>query len=186
MTDGGNETEIKLKISDPVSMRAKLEQAGFEVSRERVFEANTVYDTPESILRQRGNLLRLREVGGQAILTFKGPAAPGKHKSREELETTVGAASTSAAIFNRLGFIPSFRYEKYRTEYQCSGLPGVVTIDETPIGWFLELEGPPDWIDSTARQLGFAEEDYVILSYAALYLNYCNDRRTAPTHMIFQ
>ena len=55
--------------------------------------------------------------------------------------------------------------------------PGVVTLDETPIGWFLELEGSPDWIDKTARQLGFSEEDYVILSYAALYLTYCNEQR---------
>jgi adenylate cyclase, class 2 len=186
VTVDGNETEIKLRISDPGTMRAKLEQAEFKVSRERVFEANTVYDTPEGILRQRGTLLRLREVGRQAILTFKGPATPGKHKSREELETTVGDASTGAAIFNRLGFVPTFRYEKYRTEYERPGSPGIVTIDETPIGWFLELEGPPDWIDSTARELGFAEEDYVILSYAALYLNYCSERRTAPTHMLFQ
>jgi adenylate cyclase class 2 len=186
MTVDGNETEIKLRISDPITTQAKLEQAGFKVSRERVFEANTVYDTPEGILRQRGTLLRLREVGGQAILTFKGPATPGKHKSREELETTVGDASTGAAIFNRLGFVPSFRYEKYRTEYERPGSPGVVTIDETPIGWFLELEGSPHWIDSTARQLGFREEDYIILSYASLYLNYCIERLTAPTHMVFQ
>jgi len=186
VTVDGNETEIKLRISDPVATQAKLEQVGFKVSRERVFEANTVYDTPEGILRQHGTLLRLREAGGQAILTFKGPATPGKHKIREELETTVGDASTSAAIFDRLGFVPSFRYEKYRTEYERPGGPGVVTIDETPIGWFLELEGSPDWIDGTARQLGFTEEDYVILSYATLYSNYCSERRTAPKHMLFQ
>ena len=28
--------------------------------------------------------------------------------------------------------------------------PGVIELDETPAGDFLELEGPPEWIDATA------------------------------------
>lgn len=185
MTADRTETEIKLRVSDPAAIYSRLEQAGFQVTCGRVFEANTIYDTAEGTLRRGGTLLRLREVGGRAILTFKGPSIPGKHKSREELETTVGSASTSALIFDRLGFVPGFRYEKYRTEYERPGLPGVVTVDETPIGWFLELEGAPEWIDSTAAELGFSEDNYLTLSYATLYINYCKDRQVAPTDMVF-
>jgi adenylate cyclase class 2 len=182
---GGTETEIKLRISDPDAMQARLRDAGFEVTAARVFEGNTIYDTPGGDLKRGGTLLRLRQAGGKAILTVKGPAKPGKHKSREEIETTLGDAAAGALILTRLGFVPVFRYEKYRTEYERRGIPGTVTVDETPIGWFLELEGSPEWIDRTAGDLGFAEKDYIILSYGALYMDYCNARQAAPTHMIF-
>ena len=58
-------------------------------------------------------------------------------------------------VLDRLGYQPAFRYEKYRTQLQAAGEPGLITIDETPIGVYLELEGPQDWIDSTAARLGF-------------------------------
>ncbi len=46
---------------------------------------------------------------------------------------------------------------------------GVAMLDETPAGVFLELEGPPRWIDRTARRLGFGEADYITASYAELH-----------------
>jgi len=42
-------------------------------------------------------------------------------------------------------------------------------LDETPLGVFLELEGPARWIDRTARALGFSESDYITDSYAELH-----------------
>jgi adenylate cyclase class 2 len=187
VADGsGTETEIKLRLADPESIHIQLEKLGFHVAVRRVFEANTIYDYPDRALKERGSLLRLREVGGRNILTYKGPATLGKHKSREELETAVGDAAVGALILNRLGLQASFRYEKYRTEYARPGEPGVVTVDETPIGWFLELEGSPQWIDKTAGELGFSETDYETASYAALYVSYCNDNEITPTDMVYK
>ena len=57
------------------------------------------------------------------------------------------------AILRALGFEPTFRYEKYRAEW--SDGTGHVVLDETPIGNFGEIEGPPRWIDRTARLLEF-------------------------------
>ncbi|MBV9156122.1 MAG: adenylate cyclase, partial [Acidobacteriaceae bacterium] len=62
---------------------------------------------------------------------------------------------------------------------------GVVTLDETPIGTFLELEGPGDWIDETAKQLGFSRADYIVDSYGRLYLADCERRGVQPTNMTF-
>ena len=50
-------------------------------------------------------------------VTYKGRPTITRHKSREELELTLSDAETMALIFERLGFRPVFRYEKYRTEY---------------------------------------------------------------------
>jgi len=149
-----------------------LEGAGFRVSKPRIFEANTLFDTPQGSLWRSGRLLRLRRAGSQGILTYKGAPIAGKHKDREELETPVSNLDTMNQILARLDFTPGFRYEKYRTEYQRVGEAGVAALDETPIGVYLELEGAPDWIDTQARRLGFAESDYITASYYGLYVDY--------------
>ncbi len=156
------------------------------MSSPRSFESNVILDTGEAHLRSEGKLLRLRESQGKTILTFKGIAQSGRHKSREEVEVEVEDFAAARHIFERLGFREKFRYEKYRTEYRRQRDPGVVVLDETPIGTFLEIEGPPRWIDQTARLLGFDESQYVISSYGQLYLEWCEERREAPGNMVFR
>jgi adenylate cyclase class 2 len=186
MASGARETEIKLPAADSRAARKLLQRAGFRVLRRRVFEANTVFDTPDLRLRASERLLRVREAGGVVTLTCKGPPAAGRHKSREELELEVSAAPAMTAILDRLGFRPVFRYEKYRTEYGRPGSAGVATVDETPVGVFLELEGPPRWIDRTARALGFGEADYITASYGRLYLDWCQRNGVAPGDMLLR
>ncbi len=186
MAHGGREIEIKLGIADAREGRRKLRAAGFRVVRRRVFETNTVYDTPSSGLRQQGMLLRLRTAGKVHTLTFKGPPAIGKHKSRVEMEVSVSDAVAGARVIEALGYGPKFRYEKYRTEFAKSGEAGLAVIDETPIGCFLELEGSPRWIDRTARALGFRESDYNTKSYGTLYLDYCREHGVRPSNMVFR
>jgi len=185
MRDGHREIEIKLKVPDAAHGRRLLRASGFRVSRPRVFEANTVFDTPDSRLRRAGCLVRVRDVKGAAKLTYKGPGSAGRHKDREELEVSAADPPVLGAILQRLGFRPAFRYEKFRTEFRRDP-GGDATLDETPIGVFLELEGTPAWIDRTARRLGFAEKDYITDSYGTLYLKWCAQARRKPSHMVFR
>jgi adenylate cyclase class 2 len=137
-------------------------------------------------------LLRVRRFGNTATLTFKGASREGRaslesrHKQREEIEVTVSDAGAAALILRRLGLRRVFRYEKFRTEYAKPGEPGIVTVDETPIGNFLELEGPAPWIDNVAARLGYRESDYIILSYGALYIQHCESTGTSPSDMLFE
>jgi adenylate cyclase, class 2 len=179
------EVEIKLAIQDAGRGRALLIEHGFTQRVARVFEANTLYDTAGLDLRARRQILRLRLVGGAAILTFKGPPEAGPHKSREELEFTAGSGEVAAALLERLGYQPVFRYEKYRAEFARAGEPGHVTLDETPIGTYFELEGPPAWIDETASRLGFRAEQYITDSYGRLYFQFCEQRGLTPHDMVF-
>lgn len=89
-------------------------------------------------------------------------------------------------ILRRLGLNPAFRYEKYRTEYSRRGSSGTITVDETPIGDYIELEGAPKWIDATARKLGYSPSDYITSSYGALYLEHCHERGVQPSNMVFK
>jgi len=179
------ETEIKIQVENASEVQEKLKAAGYQVSRAREFEANTIYDTGESRLFHSGMLLRLRESGGCSILTWKGPVIPGPHKSRPERETTVGSAEIFGGILDQLGFKPVFRYEKFRTEWKGAHPEATVTFDETPIGIYIELEGPADWIDETARVLGSEHSEYVTESYGTLYRRWCESKGVEPSHMVF-
>lgn len=179
------ETEIKLPIKDARTARRMLRSAGFEVSRQRHFERNTIFDDAKATLRRSRTLLRLREAGGAAILTYKGSPTLARHKSREEIETEVADPRTARTILERLGYSGLWRYEKYRTEYRLERGAGVAMLDETPIGVYLELEGSPRWIDRMARVLGFDHGDYITASYARLYQEHCDDRKVKRCDMVF-
>lgn len=180
-----HEIEIKLPAQDAASAKRLLYRAGFRVRKRRVFEDNTMFDTAARSLREAASALRLREVGGKSIVTFKGKPLEAKHKSREELEIDVSDPSCTRLILERLGFRPIFRYQKYRTEYRQPTKSGTATLDETPIGIFMELEGQPAWIDRTARLLGFNEADYIKASYGRLYLEWCEKNRCQPGDMLW-
>ena len=180
------EVEIKLPVSDLDRALAAIQSLGYELHHPREHESNAVFDFRGSNLRRRGKLLRLRRFGQDAHLTFKGPSLEGRHKQREEIETGVSDAEAAGAIIERLGLHPTFRYEKFRTEFHRPGEPGIITVDETPIGNFIELEGPGTWIDPVAARLGYGEGDYIKLSYAALYIEYRKRTGTPNRDMLFE
>ncbi len=172
------EVEVKLPIRSLPALRAQLETLDWTPG-ERLLERNTVYDSPDRALESAGKLLRVRETGDRAILTVKLPIAEeGPHKVREE-HNLDGPRPTLERIVEGLGFKPEWRYEKRRTRYRKPGEPGVIELDETPIGDFLELEGPPEWIDATATALGFEEADYVAATYRDLFVEW-NARQSTP------
>lgn len=181
------EIEIKLRLRDELTqVRQKLRQLGFRIGKPRMFESNILLDNSKRTLRRHGKLIRVRRVGRNRVLTYKGPSEPGRYKKRPEVEIHLPPSSVVEEIFAHIGYHPVFRYEKFRTEYTKPPGPGKVLLDETPIGNFLELEGRPRWIDSTARLLGYSSADYITRSYGYLYTAYCSERRKHPKDMLFK
>ena len=185
MASNGRELEIKLPTTGVNEARHRLRAAGFRVSKKRVFEKNILYDRAAADLRHSAQLLRMREIGKSFKLTYKGTPEPGKHKSREEIETGVADGPAFDAILARLGYLPTFCYEKFRTEFQRRGSKGIATLDETPIGTYLELEGDPQWIDRMARTLGYEEKDYITASYARLFFEWRERNGATEENMLF-
>ncbi len=197
------ETEIKLRVTGGPALVRNLRRLR-AAPRGRVFERNTLYDTPDSSLRRAGCLLRLRvetlapsargrSMGktaflgrrARAILTLKAPllSPSRRYKERLEREWVVRKPRGWPMMLRGIGFHPVFRYEKYRTAFRLPALE--VDLDETPIGAFLELEGGPGKIDRVARALGFSPRDYIRASYGDLYAAHCRRRGRFPRNMLF-
>jgi adenylate cyclase class 2 len=178
-----NEVEIKFRVDDLSALARALKRAGFRQLTRSTHEMNTLYDLPGEKLRQRGEMLRLRTYGETWTLTHKAKSKSGRHKVRVELETHVENGPQMDAILRALGFAPTFRYEKYRAEW--SDGTGHVVLDETPIGNFGEIEGPPRWIDRTASGLGIAPADYITQTYAPMFFEWKRRMHSPATEMTF-
>ena len=149
----------------------------------------------EKRLSQRAQRRRGRREEQRAVMTFKGPTErmegdEGRFKVREEREVELTDPVGMQQILEGLGLRGWFRYEKYRTTFVfpksqkwAEGL--VVELDETPIGCFLELEGPRAAIDRAAELLGYGHGDYVTKSYLALYVEECRRKGVEARDMIF-
>jgi adenylate cyclase class 2 len=181
------EIELKFTVVDAEALRAAAFELGFDLVTERTFESNTLYDTVDRQLRTRKEILRLRQYGPRCTVTHKRQSANGdgdlRYKTRIETESIVEDGDALAAIFAQLGYGPVFRYEKYRTEWDAG--PGHLVLDETPIGVWAELEGPPEWIDATLVQLGVAPELQSTESYGKLFLRWKDETGSPAENLTF-
>jgi adenylate cyclase, class 2 len=178
------EVEIKFQVADLRGLARKLRGAGFRPITPRTREMNTLYDLPGNVLRNRKELLRLRQYGSSWKLTHKSGSKRERHSSREELETSVEDGPTMHKILQALGYSPSFRYEKFRAEWTDG--KGQVVVDETPIGHFCEIEGKARWIDATAKKLGVKREHYITKNYATLFSDWKQEHNNHATEMTFK
>jgi len=181
------ETEIKFRIADLDALARSLPSAGFRLETPRSFESNVLYDTPDRRLRARTEILRIRSYAGRWVLTHKrlpdfGPGED-RHKHRIETETVISSGDALAEVFRSIGFVPAFRYEKWRTEWTDG--QGHCVVDETPIGNYAELEGTPGWIDSTSAALGIDPSQHLTLSYGRLFEMWREEHHSAAQNLTF-
>ncbi|MBI4168601.1 MAG: class IV adenylate cyclase [Acidobacteria bacterium] len=178
------EVEIKLRVESLPDIAPRLASIGARLSQPRDFEDNQLYDFPDFALKTRGAMLRVRIQERGSTMTYKeAPRVEGGAKVRDEMEVSVSSGDTVAAIVSKLGMRPLFRYQKYRSIYEYADL--IVTVDETPIGAFLELEGPKSLIDEVAGKLGYKPSDYITKSYLALYQDYLKGKGLPLKDMLF-
>ncbi len=180
------ERELKIPVGALEPVRERLRAVGAEPASPSGREVNILFDGDDHHLAAAGEVLRLRRYGDRAVLTFKGPAAyEGAVKSREELETTLTDAEVAAAILRRLGFAPRLRYEKDRELWRLDEVE--VALDHTPMGEFVELEGPGAGPARAARKLGLDVERAVRGSYVDLWRAYreAHPELDLPEDMVF-
>jgi adenylate cyclase class 2 len=208
------EIELKFPIDDLERLQSRLPSLGFQLETPRTFERNTLYDTPDRVLRELKQILRIRNYGDIWTVTHKRRPHPiadagfdpaPRYKVRIETETQVDDGAALASLFEQLGYIAVFRYEKYRTEWSHTPSPIEramvaaasppsdvplnptfhLVLDETPIGNYAELEGPPAWIDATVSALGIDPATCLTDSYGRLFLSWKQRTGSPVDHLTF-
>jgi adenylate cyclase class 2 len=161
------ELEVKFYLSRRQEMETKLATSG-KLSAPRVHELNLRLDTPDLALLSSGKLLRLRQ-DTRPRLTYKGfGSEEGGARLRQELEVTVSDFDTTLHLLDALGYQVILMYEKYRASYRLGMVEA--DLDETPLGDFLELEGPDGAsIRQEAARLGLDWERRILDSYVMLF-----------------
>ncbi len=194
------EREVKIAGVDLASVRQTLLKAGAKAATSRHFEGNWVLDRDRA-LQASERLLRVREQRDPegallaASLTVKVPVSADTTvpplpngselrvgvKERIERETNVDDPQELLAALALLGYEPVRRYEKVRSSFRI--YHHEVTLDETPIGDFVEVEGPTPI--ETAEALGLSLERTEVASYLALYDRHRQDHPHLGADMLF-
>jgi adenylate cyclase, class 2 len=156
----------------------------------RYFEDNWLLDFADGRLFKQGAALRVRLANGKGLVTYKGiveDSATSPLKVREEIESVVEDPEQLVALFERLGFHRSFRYQKYRTDYAATidDRQIAVTFDETPMGNFVEIEGDEKGVLAVMEAAGFRIEDVIRESYPELQAKRCRERGVPIEDLIF-
>lgn len=188
------EVEVKLAARSVREAMDRLGRLPAALENDRCLEDNEVFDTRDGRLRQSDTLLRLRRVdsGGvvTGIVTYKEKVeTPMKAKVRSEAQTSVGSPDALRDILLKLGFVRVYRYQKYRSYHGWtdpeSGARLSLSLDDTPIGVFIELEGEKIAIDRAAIRMGYTENDYIVEDYRSLHEDWLARRGLPSGDMVF-
>jgi adenylate cyclase class 2 len=157
------EIEAKFIVPDHRVIRQRVMDQGGRLIIPRLLERNLRFDTQDHRLRDRHEVLRLRQ--DQSIsLTYKRSFTA---EERQEIELEVVDMDTTQAFLEALGYQVIFRYEKYRETFLLE--PTKVMLDELPFGFFVEIEaGSIDAIEEKAVGLGLNWEFRIKPSYMNL------------------
>jgi len=178
------ERELKIPVPKVDEIRRRVVAAGGTRLTARMREVNVLFDTARGDLATSGCVLRVRTLGERNILTFKGPSRfEGFIKERQEIETEVTSAHDLIALLERLGYAPWIRYEKDRESWQLGTVR--VDLDHTPIGDFVEIEGPSDRLLGAARTLDLDPSHAVLGSYVELWRRYREQHPEVGRDMVF-
>ncbi len=140
------EVEMKFRAADHDRLRRQLLERGAD--EEPTVEQQDVYlRHPSRDFAQTHEAFRLRRIGSENRVTYKGPRLAGPTKTREEIEIPFEAGEDAfrqlARLFENLGFRPVATIRKRRTSFHLSRPPHdiVIALDRAEgLGDFAEIE----------------------------------------------
>jgi len=165
------EVEIKVKADHDKVLTILKDIGAMKVNVEN--QSDTYFTAPHRDFTKTDEVLRIRSLEGQAVLTYKGPKLDGVSKTREELETPIDGVTTKR-VLHALGFSEAGIVHKIREVFRVGDI--IVCLDAVEnLGQFLEVEiitESEKYIEISRqklfeflKQFGFEEKDSIRTSY---------------------
>ena len=140
------EVEIKFRSADHDLLRRRLAGRG-AVEETPVVQVDTYLNHPSRDFARTNEAFRLRRIGAENRITYKGPKLEGPTKTREEIELSLAEGEDAfdqlRRLFENLGFRPVATIRKERTTFHLSDPPLriEVALDRAEgLGDFAEIE----------------------------------------------
>jgi adenylate cyclase class 2 len=152
------EVEHKYRVADAEALNAKLAALNASVDQPQL-QVDAYFAHPARDFAQTDEALRIRRVGQQNYVTYKGPKLDAATKTRREIELPLPPGDFGAAAFaellTSLGFRPvrEVRKLRRRVEIAWEGHHVDAAMDEVEgLGSFIELELAVDESDVPAAK----------------------------------
>lgn len=152
------EVELKFKLSDNRYLQPELEALG-AIQGASQQQADQYFAHPSRDFAETDEALRIRSIGDENRLTYKGPVIDRATKTRHESELTfqsgAAAAEQLARIWEQLGFRRVHIVRKTRRTYALRWQERdlEICLDQVEgLGAFLEIETLADEGDVSAAQ----------------------------------
>lgn len=156
------EVENKYRVADAPALMAEVRALGGELGEPRR-QVDVYYAHPARDFAQTDEALRIRRVGEEAFVTYKGPKIDAATKTREEIELPLAGGASAAGDYGRLlealGFRPVAEVAKQRRLVAIAwhGRHFEVAFDEVEsVGTFVELETSADTAQLAAARAALA------------------------------
>ncbi len=178
------EIEAKFQVNDHQVLRDRLKELRAKCQGEQL-ETNIYFDTAKGELLKGDRALRLRCVGQEWVLTYKGPPEQSKYKQRQEIQTSVADGDAVQSLLGELGFAQSLVFEKRRQSWlldECR-----VELDSLPLlGDFVEVEGPSEAaIGQVLSKLELVKADLIAKPYPILLRDHLQDTGNSSREIRF-
>lgn len=168
------EVEQKFPVAEREVLERRLCELGIRLG-DPVVQEDQYVNHPARDFGETDEAFRIRSVGEQNFLTYKGPKLDQTTKTRSEIEVGVAHGPEAAArlgeMFKQLGFRPVLAVRKERRKAQVAwrGRTIELVLDEvSDLGTFVELEvmaekddmqAAKEAIASLAKELGLTANE---------------------------
>lgn len=183
------EVEAKYPVHDLDKFRNQLEAMGASVG-DSVRQADEYFAHPARDFAQTSEAFRLRSIGKENRLTYKGPLLDSTTKTREEIEIAFPSGpdvrESMRQLLTALGFNSVRVVEKIRQTFHLDWgeRQFEVCLDHLPtLGDYVELEttsNEDDWQNARDTLVAFANELHLSNSERRSYLELLIAAKAAP------
>jgi adenylate cyclase class 2 len=178
------EVEMKFPLTDEAGLRSELQTLNVKW-HEPEQQVDCYFNHPARDFAKTDEALRLRQVGGDNVITYKGPKLDAATKTRREIELDIAAGDQGLKQFGELLIALSFRrvaeVKKVRTKatFEWQGWSVELALDDVAgVGQFVELE-------TQAEEASLPEARQAILDLATR-LKLSGPERRGYLHMLLE
>jgi adenylate cyclase class 2 len=156
------EIEQKFRVADLNALARRLLALGYTPDAGHA-EADHYLAAPDRDFAQTGEVFRMRRIGPQNFLTYKGPKRPGPFRDREELEVPLppgeDIAEQHLRLLVHLGYRPVavVRKQRRQARFEREGFEVTLCLDNVEeVGTYCEVEvlTEPDRAEQAKQLIG--------------------------------